>query len=77
MSKQYKPKNSLMSPRFSGIKTFMRMENVDDPAVLDDVDFVVVGIPFDTCATFHVGCRQGRPPSVRCLPSPQSPTPAR
>lgn len=64
MTKQYKPKNSLMSPRFSGIKTFMRMENVEDPAVLDDVDFVVVGIPFDTCATFRVGCRQG-PASIR------------
>ena len=39
---KYKAKNSLKSPRFSGIKTFMRMENI---ATVDDVDFVVVGIP--------------------------------
>lgn len=64
MSKHYKPKNSLMSPRFSGVKTFMRMELVEDESVLDDVDFAVLGIPFDTCATFRVGCRQG-PASIR------------
>lgn len=64
VSKHYKPKNSLMSPRFSGVKTFMRMELVEDESVLDDVDFAVLGIPFDTCATFRVGCRQG-PASIR------------
>lgn len=53
-----------MSPRFSGVKTFMRMELVEDESVLDDVDFAVLGIPFDTCATFRVGCRQG-PASIR------------
>lgn len=64
MAKHYKPKNSKMNPRFSGVKTFMRMELVEDEAVLDDVDFAVLGIPFDTCATFRVGCRQG-PASIR------------
>ena len=44
---KYKAKNSLKSPRFSGIKTFMRMENVE---TTDDIDFAVVGLPFDTCA---------------------------
>ena len=39
---KYKAKNSLKSPRFSGIKTFMRMENI---ATTNEVDFAVVGNP--------------------------------
>ena len=58
---KYKAKNSLKSPRFSGIKTFMRMENI---ATVDDVDFVVVGIPYDTCASYRVGTRLG-PAAIR------------
>ena len=58
---KYKAKNSLKSPRFSGIKTFMRMENI---ATTDDVDFVVVGLPFDTCASYRVGTRLG-PAAIR------------
>ena len=58
---KYKVKNSLKSPRFSDVKTFMRLENV---RTTDDVDFVVVGIPFDTCATFRVGTRFG-PAAIR------------
>ena len=45
---QYTATHSLKSPRFSGIKTFMRMENA---ATTDDIDFAVVGIPYDTCAS--------------------------
>ena len=58
---KYKAKNSLKSPRFSGIKTFMRMENV---ATTDDIDFAVVGIPYDTCASYRVGTRLG-PAAIR------------
>ena len=58
---KYKAKNSLKSPRFSGIKTFMRMENI---ATTDDVDFAVVGIPYDTCASYRVGTRLG-PAAIR------------
>ncbi len=58
---KYKAKNSLKSPRFSGIKTFMRMENI---ATTDDVDFAVVGLPFDTCASYRVGTRLG-PAAIR------------
>lgn len=58
---KYKTVNSLKSPRFSGIKTFMRLQNI---ATTDDVDFVVVGIPYDTCVTFRPGCRFG-PSSIR------------
>lgn len=57
--------NSLQSPRFAGIKTFMRMQNLRD---LKDVDFAVVGIPFDTCATYRGGARFG-PASVREMSS--------
>lgn len=46
---KYKAKNSLKSPRFAGVKTFMRMEHV---VTTDDIDFAVVGIPYDTCASF-------------------------
>ncbi len=53
--------NSLQSPRFSGVKTFMRMQNV---RTLKDVDFVVAGIPFDTCTTYRDGARFG-PAAVR------------
>ena len=53
---KYKAKNSLKSPRFAGVKTFMRMEHV---VTTDDIDFAVVGIPYDTCASFRVGTRLG------------------
>ena len=63
---KYKAKNSLKSPRFAGVKTFMRMEHV---VTTDDIDFAVVGIPYDTCASFRVGLpRSATPPPWR--PSP-------
>lgn len=58
---KYQTVNSLKSPRFSGIKTYMRLQNV---ATTEDVDFVVVGIPFDSCVTFRNGARFG-PSSIR------------
>ena len=58
---KYGTVNSLQSPRFAGIKTFMRMQNVN---TLKDIDFAVVGIPFDTCATYRGGSRFG-PASIR------------
>ncbi|MGN1024161.1 MAG: agmatinase [Lachnospiraceae bacterium] len=61
MPKKYGAKNSLMSPRFTGVKTFMRMENIQ---TTQDVDFAVIGIPFDTCASYRVGTRLG-PAAIR------------
>ena len=58
---KYKAKDSLKSPRFAGVKTFMRMEHV---VTTDDIDFAVVGIPYDTCASFRVGTRLG-PAAIR------------
>lgn len=58
---KYGAKNSLKSPRFTGVKTFMRMENL---ATTDDIDFAIVGIPFDTCASYRTGTRLG-PAAIR------------
>lgn len=58
---KYKTVNSLKSPRFSGVKTFMRLQHV---VTTDDIDFAVVGIPFDTGVTYRTGTRFG-PASIR------------
>src|SRR5687767_5580189 len=58
---RYQPANSMLSPRFTGVRTFARLPNVQ---TTDDVDLAVVGLPFDTGATFKVGARFG-PESVR------------
>lgn len=58
---EQKAMDSLKSPRFNGIKTFMRMPEDRD---LDGVDFAVVGIPFDSGATYRVGTRFG-PTQIR------------
>lgn len=51
---KYVPINSLHSPRFCGVKSFMRLPNI---RTTDDVDFVIVGLPFDTGATYRAGAR--------------------
>lgn len=56
-----KAEDSLKSPRFNGIKTFMRMQNSRE---LENVDFAIVGIPFDTGASYRVGTRFG-PTAIR------------
>lgn len=53
--------DSLSSPRFSGIKTFMRLPYTQ---TLEGVDFAVIGIPFDTGCSFATGSRFG-PQSIR------------
>ena len=52
-----------MTPRFSGVRTFMRLPNVQD---LENSDVAVVGAPFDTGATFRAGARFG-PESIRSV----------
>ena len=49
-SNRYTPANSLETPRFSDVRTFMRLPNVRD---LENSDAVVVGAPFDTGASFR------------------------
>ena len=58
---KYKPVDSLESPRFSGIRTFMRLPHVP---TAEEADFAVIGVPFDTGATFRVGARFG-PEAIR------------
>jgi agmatinase len=52
-----------VTPRFSGVRTFMRLPNVQD---LENSDVAVVGAPFDTGATFRAGARFG-PESIRSV----------
>lgn len=59
--KGYGPVDAMEYPRFSGIRTFMRLPYRRD---LTDVDFAVIGAPFDTGATFRVGARFG-PEAIR------------
>jgi agmatinase len=61
MMPNYRPANSFESPRFSGVRTFLRLPHIQD---LDGVDFAIVGVPFDTGASFKVGARFG-PEAVR------------
>lgn len=58
---RYGPVDASVSPRFVGVRTFMRLPYVTD---LADVDLAVIGVPFDTGATFRVGARFG-PSAVR------------
>ena len=56
-----KPVNSLVSPRFCGIRTFQRLPYTPDPG---GNDFAVLGIPFDTATSYKPGCRFG-PAAIR------------
>ncbi|MCP4418962.1 MAG: agmatinase, partial [Chloroflexi bacterium] len=59
--KHYQPLDAMVYPRFSGIRTFMRLPHVED---LEGVDFVIAGVPFDTGGTYRVGARFG-PEGIR------------
>ena len=54
--KTAKSTDSLKTPRFCGIPTFMRLPHTQD---LDGVDIAVIGVPFDTGSPYRVGCRFG------------------
>lgn len=55
-STRYRPVDAMAYPRFEGVRTFMRLPHVTD---LRGVDLAVVGVPFDTGATYRVGARFG------------------
>jgi agmatinase len=59
--KRYQPVDAMVYPRFSGIRTFMRLPYVTE---LTSVDFAIVGVPFDTGGTYRVGARFG-PEGIR------------
>jgi agmatinase len=59
----YEPANSFETPRFSGVRTFMRLPNTRD---LENADAAIVGAPFDTGASFRAGARFG-PEGIRSV----------
>lgn len=58
---KYQPPSASAAPRFSGIKTFMRLPNIK---TMEEVDFAIVGIPFDTGCSYKTGARFG-PDAIR------------
>jgi agmatinase len=60
---RYEPANSFETPRFSGVRTFMRLPSNQD---LKNADAAIVGTPFDTGASFRVGARFG-PEGIRSI----------
>jgi agmatinase len=59
----YRPVDPRESPRFAGIKTFMRLPNVK---TTEGVDIAIIGVPFDTGASYRVGARFG-PEAIRSV----------
>lgn len=63
--KKYVPADPIKSPRFSGIKTFMRLPHIKKT---EEVDFAIIGIPSDAGASFRTGQREG-PAAIRKISS--------
>jgi agmatinase len=59
---RFTPPDARAAPRYTGIRTFARLPNVELPR--DGVDAAVLGIPFDTATSFRSGTRFG-PESIR------------
>lgn len=59
---KYEPLNPLKVPRFAGIRTFWRLPYLKE--ISEGIDFAIVGIPFDTGASYRVGARYG-PEAIR------------
>src|SRR5918996_1643077 len=57
MTPRYGPPDATLAPRYTGVRTFARLPHVTDP---DGVDAAVVGVPFDTAASFPPGALLGR-----------------
>ncbi|SKA09869.1 agmatinase [Selenihalanaerobacter shriftii] len=55
------PASALNSPRFCNTGTFMRLPKLE---MTEDLDFAVVGVPFDTASSFRTGSRFG-PSAIR------------
>jgi len=61
--KKYHPTDPRKSPRFSGIKTFMRLPHL---RTTKGVDFAIIGVPCDEGASFRTGQRNG-PEAIRSI----------
>jgi agmatinase len=62
---KFRPLDAQVIPRFAGIRTFMRLPNVQS---LEGVEAAIVGIPLDTSTTYRPGARFG-PEAIRSLSS--------
>ncbi len=60
----HRPVDALVYPRFEGIRTFMRLPHLAGTERLAEADVAVIGVPFDTGATYRVGARFG-PAGIR------------
>ena len=65
MTTDFSPMPGRIQPRFSGIKTFLRLPHHESP---QDVDAMVVGVPYDALASYRPGARFG-PRAVREMSS--------
>lgn len=63
------PASALSSPRFCNTGTFMRMPRVTN---LEGLDFVIIGIPFDTASSYRSGSRFG-PSAIRNISAMMKP----
>lgn len=61
----FRPVDSLKSPRFCGVRTFMRLPHRTS---VEGADVAALGIPFDTGATYRVGSRFA-PAAIRDMSS--------
>ncbi len=59
--KKYHPVDSSVVSRFCGIRSFMRLPQIQ---TTEDVDFAIIGAPADTGSTFRTGQRFG-PAAIR------------
>ena len=58
---KYRPTDPLKSPRFIGIKTFMRLPHI---RTVENIDFAIIGAPSDAGASFRTGQRDA-PAAIR------------
>jgi agmatinase len=60
---RHRPVDAKIYPRFAGIRTFMRLPHLTDPAA---AEAAVLGIPFDTATSYRTGARFG-PEAIRSV----------
>ena len=57
----HRPADSSLTPRFTGVRTFMRLPHLE---TTEDVDVAIIGIPIDDAVSFKSGARFG-PEAIR------------
>ncbi|MGG1678426.1 agmatinase [Neobacillus sp. NRS-1170] len=61
MSEKFELPNPMTMPRFAGIRSFMRLPYQQE---IEKKDYVILGVPFDTSASYRSGARFG-PEAIR------------